>query len=112
MHNKKFLPLTETTYYILLSLLEPLHGYAVMEKIEELSLGNVRIAAGTLYGALQTLEKKKLIDQVKSEDARRKVYLLTKKGKEILIADRQRMEHMISITKSSIEEIGGSYEKN
>ena len=47
--------LTETTYYILLSLLEPGHGYAVMQKAEELSEGRVRIAAGTMYGALDNL---------------------------------------------------------
>lgn len=48
-------PLTEAVYYILLSLTEPLHGYGIMQKAEQLSSGRVRLAAGTLYGALNTL---------------------------------------------------------
>lgn len=52
MNRDKNLPLTETVYYVLLALLEPLHGYAVMQKVEELSGGQVRLAAGTMYGAI------------------------------------------------------------
>ena len=52
MNLNKYLPLTETTFYILLSLKEPSHGYAIMQKVEELSNGRVRIAAGTMYGAI------------------------------------------------------------
>ena len=51
-------PLTEAVYYILLSLTEPLHGYGIMQKAEQLSSGRVRLAAGTLYGALNTLLEK------------------------------------------------------
>ncbi|MBR3428942.1 MAG: PadR family transcriptional regulator, partial [Clostridia bacterium] len=47
--------LTEATYYILLSLCRPRHGYGIMQQTEELSGGRVRLAAGTLYGALNTL---------------------------------------------------------
>ena len=47
----KYLPLTESTAYILLALSEPLHGYGVMQKVEHISEGTVRIGAGTLYGA-------------------------------------------------------------
>ncbi|MBE6072007.1 MAG: PadR family transcriptional regulator, partial [Clostridium butyricum] len=47
--------------YILLSLKEPSHGYAIMQKVEELSDGRVRIAAGTMYGAIENLLKQKLI---------------------------------------------------
>ena len=47
-------PLTEAVYYILLSLTEPLHGYGIKQKAEQLSSGRVRLAAGTLCGALNT----------------------------------------------------------
>ena len=47
MKRDKNLPLTETIYYILLALLEPAHGYLIMQKIEDLSDGDVRMAAGT-----------------------------------------------------------------
>ena len=43
--------LTEAVYYILLSLLSPLHGYGIMQKVESMSGGRLRLAAGTLYGA-------------------------------------------------------------
>ena len=49
------LALTEATYYILLSLFSPQHGYGIMQQTEELSGGRVRLAAGTLYGALKGL---------------------------------------------------------
>jgi DNA-binding PadR family transcriptional regulator len=99
MNQEQFLPLTETTYYILLALLKPAHGYAVMQTIEELSEGTVRIAAGTLYGAFENLVKQQLIKPVKSEDARRKVYMITDIGKSILKLDCERLEHMVKVTK-------------
>ena len=52
--------LTEAVYYILLSLFTPLHGYGIMQKVEEMSDGRVKLAAGTLYGALQTMTEKGL----------------------------------------------------
>lgn len=103
MKRDKNLPLTETVYYILLVLLEPLHGYMIMQEIEEVSDGQVRMAAGTLYGAIENLLKLKYIEPVSSEDKRRKVYQITEKGKEILLMDMNRMEHMISVTKQSLE---------
>ncbi len=44
----KYLPLTEATYYIMLSLVEPLHGYGVMQKVNEISQGTVSVGPGTL----------------------------------------------------------------
>ena len=79
----KYLPLTESTYYILLALVEPLHGYGVMQKVEHLSEGTVKIGPGTLYGAFQALEKEELIVKV-GEEERRKIYRLTGKGLEVL----------------------------
>ena len=43
-------------YYILLSLTQPLHGYGIMQRVEEMSGGRLRMAAGTLYGALSSLQ--------------------------------------------------------
>ena len=103
MNRDKNLPVTETTYYILLALLEPAHGYLIMQKIEELSSQQVRIAAGTLYGAIENLLKQKLIQSVISEDSRRKVYVITESGKEVLLLDLERMNHMIRITESQLK---------
>lgn len=103
MNRDRNLPLTETIYYILLTLLEPAHGYLIMQKIEELSNQQVKLAAGTLYGAIENLLKQKLIQSVKTEDNRRKVYVITEKGKEILRLDLERMHHIIEITESKLK---------
>jgi DNA-binding PadR family transcriptional regulator len=79
----RYLPLTETTCYILLALAEPTHGYALMQKVEALSEGTVRIGPGTLYTAFATLEKEALIVKVAEQD-RRKSYALTPKGRQVL----------------------------
>lgn len=99
MKRDKNLPLTETVYYVLLALLKPAHGYLIMQKIEELSDGQVRMAAGTLYGALEALLRQNFIKPVQTDDSRRKVYVITDEGKRILRLDCQRMSHMIRITR-------------
>ena len=98
MNRDKNLPLTETVYYVLLALTEPAHGYAIMQKVEELSGGQVRLAAGTMYGAIENLMKKKLIASLPSDDPRRKIYVISELGKRVLCADYKRMLHMISVT--------------
>ena len=89
----KYLPLTESTYYTLLALLEPLHGYGIMQKVDQLSEGTVVVGPGTLYGALSSLEKEGLIVKEREEE-RRKVYALTAKGRRVLAAQVQRLEIM------------------
>ena len=89
----RYLPLTESTFYILLSLVEPLHGYGVMQKVELISEGVVKIGPGTLYGAFTTLEKENLICKVGEED-RRKIYTLTSKGSDVLREQVKRLEVM------------------
>lgn len=103
MNRDNNLPVTETTYYVLLALLEPAHGYLIMQKVEELSDQQVKIAAGTLYGAIENLLKQKLIQSVQSEDKRRKVYVISKKGKEVLLLDFERMRQMIKITETQLK---------
>lgn len=97
MNLNRYLPLTETTYYILVALLEPAHGYYIMQKVEDLSEGKVRIAAGTMYGAIDNLLKQKLIQSVQSEDPRRKVYQITELGKEVLLLEATRLRYMVKI---------------
>jgi len=88
---KKYLPLTEATAYILLALSEPLHGYGVMQKVEAMSNGAVKIGPGTLYGAFSTLETDGIIEKI-SEEGRRKIYALTDKGKILLKEHVRRAE--------------------
>lgn len=105
MNRDKNLPLTETVYYVLLALKEPAHGYAIMQKVEELSGGQVRLAAGTMYGAIENLQKKNLIMSLQSDDPRRKMYTITDLGKAVLYADYQRMKLMLSTTEQIFGEV-------
>ena len=89
----KYLPLSEATYYILLALVRPRHGYAVMQMVERLSEEVVTVGPGTLYGVLASLEKEALIVQIRQEE-RRKVYALTPKGKAVLASQVRRLEVM------------------
>ena len=106
MNRDKNLPLTETVYYILLVLTKPAHGYAIMQKIEELSGGEVRIAAGTLYGAIENLLQLNFIQPVMSNDPRRKVYMITERGYQVLLLDYNRMKKMIAQTENFSRERG------
>jgi len=100
----KYLPLTESTYYTLLALVEPLHGYILMQKVKEISKGSVDIGPGTLYGVFSKLQKEGLILKVKEED-RRKTYILTPKGKEVLRAQINRLEIMTKEGLKVIDEL-------
>ncbi|MFC6182100.1 PadR family transcriptional regulator [Lactiplantibacillus daowaiensis] len=93
----KNLPLTETTYYILLALTAPLHGYAAIQTIETLSQGTVKIAAGTMYGAIENLLKLKWITEVPSADKRRRVYQITAAGREIMALETKRMRTLTAL---------------
>ncbi len=87
--------LTEATYYILLSLVKPRHGYGIMQMTEELSGGRVHLAAGTLYGALSALTAKGWIIPLPGEDeSRRKEYCLTEKGHLVLRAEVERLREL------------------
>jgi DNA-binding PadR family transcriptional regulator len=90
----KYLPLSETTFYTMVCLVEPMHGYALMQKVKEISQDTVEIGAGTLYTIFSTLEKEGLITLL-SEADRRKTYHLTIKGKQALWLQIQRMEIML-----------------
>lgn len=90
----KYLPLSEATYYILVALDEPLHGYSIMQKVEAISEGTVVIGPGTLYGAFSTLEKQGLILMVK-EEARRKSYAMTERGRAVLAEQVRRLQIMV-----------------
>ena len=88
--------LTEAVYYILLSLTEPLHGYGIMQNVSQLSNGRVNLAAGTLYGAITTLLEKNWIRALPGEsDSRKKEYLITETGRQMLQAELTRLNELI-----------------
>ena len=88
--------LTESTYYILLSLTTPQHGYGIMQMTEQMSDGRVRLAAGTLYGALSALcEKGWIIPLPFGEDSRKKEYELLPPGRDALLGEIERLRELL-----------------
>lgn len=100
-----YMALTEAVYYILISLLQPMHGYGIMQNVEELSNGRVRLAAGTLYGALNTLlERGWIVELPTSYNARKKEYIITDFGKKALELEYARLQELVMNGKRFIEE--------
>ena len=88
--------LTEAVYYILLSLMQPMHGYGIMQNVENLSGGRVRLAAGTLYGAINTLLEKGWITALPGiKDSRKKEYQITEAGIEAVEAEIIRLQELL-----------------
>ncbi len=98
---RSFLPLTEVSFYILLSLAgEPRHGYAIMKDVLSLSDGRINLSAGTLYGALKRLLEggwiERFDDGELDETGRpRKLYQLTALGRVILAAETERLRALV-----------------
>ena len=89
--------LTEAVYYILLALVEPLHGYGIMQQTARLSNGRLVISAGTLYGAISTLLEKGWIKQVtNTAESRRKEYVITPDGRAVLMAELDRLRELVA----------------
>ncbi len=106
----KFLPLSEATYLILASLTEPRHGYGIMQDVEAISGGRVKLGPGTLYGALTNLVGQKLIRRCGETDAdsgRRKVYELTPLGVQVLTLEGERLAALWRVAADVSRRLGG-----
>lgn len=95
--------LTDPTYYILIALVEPIHGYGIMQKVQELSQGETIIGPASLYTILKKLQDADLIELQEDDADRRKTYTLTLKGKEILKKDIKRRMIMVEHGKRALE---------
>lgn len=101
----EYMALTEAVYYILISLLQPMHGYGIMHNVEKLSNGRVKLAAGTLYGALNTLLVRGwIVELPASYDTRKKEYIITDLGKKALEAEYVRLQELVMNGKRFLEE--------
>ena len=90
------LALTEAVFYILLSLQKPLHGYGIIQNVGELSTGRVKLAAGTLYGALNSLVEKGWIDALpENPESRKKEYVITTSGLNVLKEELARLSELV-----------------
>ena len=90
-------PLTEAVFYILLTLRKPNHGYGIIQEVQELTNGRLTLGAGTLYRAIQTLQKKGWIQiySVDTESRKKKEYIITDRGKEVFREEQRRLKELL-----------------
>lgn len=95
MPREKFSTLTEQMFYILLCLKNECCGMDIMEKVSHMTDGRVSVGPGTLYNLLEQFTEAGIIRLTKSE-GRRKSYQLTKKGREILETEYERLNRQMA----------------
>lgn len=91
--RKVYVPMTETGFYILLCLQQPMHGYGIVQQVEQLTDGEIRLSPGTMYGTLSKMEKDQLIQFIREEE-NRKIYCITQLGREVLQLEMRRIERL------------------
>ncbi len=91
--RKVYVPMTETGFYILLCLQKEMHGYSIVQKVEELTKGEIRLSPGTMYGSLSKMEKDGLIRFVREEE-KRKIYVITELGRMVLELEIKRIRRL------------------
>jgi PadR family transcriptional regulator PadR len=93
--------LSEQTYFILAALLDgPLHGHGIIKRVVDLSEGRIRLAVGTLYGALDRLAANNVItvDREEIVDGRQRRYFrITDDGRHMVIAEAERMRQAAAV---------------
>jgi DNA-binding PadR family transcriptional regulator len=104
MKTQDYLPLTETSFFILLSLATaPKHGYAIIKEVQALSAGRVVLAAGTLYSAIRRMLEDGWIERLENdastgENRERKLYRLTDLGRRIFELETKRLHRLVRLT--------------
>ncbi|OUP86248.1 PadR family transcriptional regulator [Lachnoclostridium sp. An169] len=97
MAREQFQTLTEPMYYILLALMQECCGVDIMEKVKQISKGRVRVGPGTLYAMLAKFEENGVIRKT-AEEGRRKSYIITEQGKDML---REEYRRLITMTEDA-----------
>ena len=87
--------LTEVSFYILLSVFTPRHGYAIMQFIQEKTDGRLILGAGTRYGALNALQKKGWITPFAMESERKREFIITDEGRRVARKEFERLESLL-----------------
>ena len=96
-------------YQILLALLAgEKHGYAIMQDVEALSDGTVRLGPGTLYGAIKRLIEQNWIEESGDrpdpilDDERRRYYRLTGIGREVVLQQHRHLQRLVGFANSHL----------
>jgi len=99
---KAYIPMTETAYYILLSLGIPRHGYGIIKFVEDLTEGRIKLGSGTVYGTLTKMQKDGIIT-IFSDEQRKTIYQITSIGNQLIKAEISRIKKLYSNTISQEE---------
>ena len=99
--RRVYVPMTETGFYILFCLQQERHGYSITQKVKDLTVGQLSISPGTMYGTLAKMEKDGLIAFVREEE-KRKLYSITELGSQILELEIQRIERLYRNSKEEV----------
>ena len=101
-HIKKvYVPMTETAFFILLCLRKPNHGYGIVQMVDKMTDGAVKLTPGTLYGSLSKMEKDNIIRFIREED-KRKIYQITDLGSDVLQLELKRIERLYKIAQEAM----------
>ena len=101
-HIKKvYVPMTETGFYILLCLQQPNHGYGIVQRVEQMTKGEIHLTPGTMYGSLSKMDKDGLIYFIREEE-KRKIYQITELGRQVLDLELKRIERLYLNSKNEI----------
>ena len=96
-HIKKvYVPMTETAFFILLCLRKPNHVYGIVQMVDKMTDGAVKLTPGTMYGSLSKMEKDNIIRFVR-EEYKRKIYQITDLGSEVLQIELKRIERLYKL---------------
>lgn len=96
---KLYLPMTETAFYILVSLTEPRHGYGIIKYVNELTNGRISLSSGTVYSTIMKMQKDDIIS-VYSDSSRKTVYEISPIGLDLIKKEIQRIENLYHDAKS------------
>ena len=91
MPRAKFQTLTEQMFYVLLCLTEECYGLDILDRVPAMTAGRVSVGSGTLYNLLEQFLAEEMIIETKVE-GRRRSYILTDKGKEMLDKEYKRIQ--------------------
>ncbi|EKN70710.1 PadR-like family transcriptional regulator [Neobacillus bataviensis LMG 21833] len=90
---KKYMPMSETAFYILLSLTEPRHGYGIVKHVEDITNSRIVLGSGTVYGTLTKMQKDGIIT-VFADEERKTVYEITETGKKLITTEMNRLQEL------------------
>jgi len=91
----KFQTLTEQMFYTLLCLKEECYGMDILDRVPAMTNQRVNVGSGTLYTLLEQFLEAEMIRETKVE-GRRRSYILTEKGREMLEKERTRLSAQLT----------------